>query len=203
MLAEKKEEKKEIDLIAKNIIMIKSYLNQGNVFYAAKNYVRAIDTWHKVVSFKGKPYEKYREGALKNIKKAGDEIYGQFASEISQLHEEYQTLFPKEGRGLAESPNLEAISLNRNQYNQVLRKLPAVTKELVAEREVIQRNLAVLNNELHVFARRMYYESLLLESEGDVEGAVKMWKDIARTNKFDAGDEFVEKSLSKLRKYGR
>ncbi|MBI2027070.1 MAG: FHA domain-containing protein [Deltaproteobacteria bacterium] len=202
-LTEKKQEKKQQDVTAKNSALAKSYLNQGNALYAAQNYSRAIEMWQKAASFQGKAYEKYRLSALSSIKKAGDEIYRQYAAHISQLHDEFQTLFPKEGRGLAEVPNIDAISLNKNQYKELLQKLPPVTAQLIAERGAIQRNLAALDNELHVFARRMYYESLLSESEGDVEEAVKMWKDIARTNKFNQDDEFVQKSLGKLRKYGR
>ena len=67
------------------------------------------------------------------------------------------------------------------------------------QKEEVERKVSVLDKELTAHAKKQYYEALITESQGDIDGAIRLWRGIINT--FDSSTEFVKKSQDKLRKY--
>ena len=177
---------------------VKAYLTQAGTYHSSGNLIKAIEYWERVLRYEGSAFESFRGEARKNIEEAGAQIFNSYAGIIEGLDQKFELLFPK-GRVLASEPTVNDLADLKTQYDSVLQRMPAVTSSLRQQKEEVEKKVDVLDKELTAHAKKQYYEALIVESQGDIDGAIRLWRGIIGT--FDPQGEFVKKSQDKLRKY--
>jgi len=198
IVEENKEQAVQKKVREAHINQVKNYLSQASTFKQNGNLIKAIEIYEKVLRYEGSAFENYRREARKNIEEAGAQIFSSYAGMIEGLDQKFELLFPK-GRVLASEPTVNDLADLKNQYDSVVQKMPDVTFALRQQKEEVERKVSVLDKELTAHAKKQYYEALITESQGDIEGAIRLWRGVINT--FDPSSEFVKKSQDKLRKY--
>ncbi len=195
---EKSELVKHEEDFKKKIALVKKILNQASTYYREGDYAKAIASWEGVLKYKDPRLKEFTIQSRKNIEEASTQILNAYTAIIQGFDQEFETLFPV-GRALAEVATPSQIADLRKKYASVLEKIPPVTAPLTAQRNAIVNKVTMLDRELDSHAQRQFYEALISEGQGDIDDAIRMWREIIAT--YSSNSEFVGKSQERLRKY--